>query len=391
MSCVVTTLLLPQGGHEPLLSFVRWHLHLGIERLYLYFDDDTSDEPVGWTELEALLDELDARHFVERFRRTPELADEWRRCASFARFGAFVNEEVQARQALNAEHASLAAREAGLRWLVHIDIDELLYASSKEALVDHFEAMDAAGVGHVTYANHEGVPETDAVDYFSAVTLFKRNHLVVPLSDEARQAMRWWRDRTRRGQYLLCYDNGKSAVRLVPGIAPTSVHAWSVPGLRRRTALADPRGDLTELAHIEEPCVLHYVACGAFWLRTKYEILGNFDDAWFGGALPIAPSFHLDARDVVAKHDPSLFQAFYDAHVALRLDSDRLNAHLAAGVLRRYTTVANLLSSSTSSNTTQRQEPIHPSPPPQVRDDQDASAWSYEKAWIVAAAAQSYL
>ena len=33
-----------------------------------------------------------------------------------------------------------------------------------------------------------------------------------------------------QGQYLLCYDNGKSAVRLDCGpVVPLSVHKWSVP------------------------------------------------------------------------------------------------------------------------------------------------------------------
>lgn len=35
------------------LSFVQWHLALGVERLYLYFDDNERETPIGWTELEA--------------------------------------------------------------------------------------------------------------------------------------------------------------------------------------------------------------------------------------------------------------------------------------------------------------------------------------------------
>jgi hypothetical protein len=41
------------------------------------------------------------------------------------------------------------------------------------------------------------------------------------------------------------------------------------------------------------------VVCGERWFRSKYLMLGRFPDSWFGGRLPIEPSFHLDARDVV--------------------------------------------------------------------------------------------
>ena len=115
------------------------------------------------------------------------------------------------------------------------------------------------------------------VDYFSEVTLFRRNHHLVPLSGEAARGMAWWRARTKRGQYLLCYDCGKSVVRLVDGASPSSVHAWTLPrdsGFSRRTALADAR--MLDVAAVASdaatmPCVLHYVACGSFWLRTKYD------------------------------------------------------------------------------------------------------------------------
>ena len=36
---LVTTLLLPAGGASVVVSFVRWHLHVGFERIFLYFDE----------------------------------------------------------------------------------------------------------------------------------------------------------------------------------------------------------------------------------------------------------------------------------------------------------------------------------------------------------------
>ena len=100
---------------------------------------------------------------------------------------------------------------------------------------------------------------------------------------------------------MLCYDNGKSAVRVVQGARPRSVHSWILPDPKKmpsKTALVDPRAlDLNRMRRCSDPCILHFVVCGLPWLKAKYEMLGAFEDAWFGGKLPIAPSFHLDARD----------------------------------------------------------------------------------------------
>ena len=104
--------------------------------------------------------------------------------------------------------------------------------------------------------------------------------------------------------------------------------------IRRRTALADPRGlDVGALRRCEVPCILHFVTCGLRWFMDKYEILGRFQDSWFGGALPIAPSFHLDARDVVLTSTPAAVppvsgacggavEAFFSAQVLFDTEGD---------------------------------------------------------------------
>ncbi len=338
---LVTTLLLPKGSSSVLASFVKWHTSLGIDTLYLYFDDDASDEPEGWRE---------ADHF-----------------------GPYAT-EVQARQALNAEHASLQARRDGCTWLLHLDVDELFFVKSKEALLTHFRDLDAKDIGHCTYANHEGVAErSDVRDYFREVTLFRWNHHSLPLTSGV-----------QAGQYLLCYDCGKSAVKLVDDIEPVSVHAWRTP-LKKLTALCDARLDLSERSSNPEkmPVILHYVNCGTFWLRTKYEILGAFADSWFGGSLPIAPSFHLDARDVVGTRNAEALEVFYGRHLAPP-DADELARQLAAGVLRRLDAPSKLLGGATIAAPVAVAPSIMPPPAPET-------GFSSEKAWILSAAASKFL
>ena len=374
---LVTTLLLPKGSSSVLASFVKWHTSLGIDALYLYFDDDASDEPEGWREAD--------HPQVIRVRRTPELLDEQQEtCACWARFGPYAT-EVQARQALNAEHASLQARRDGCTWLLHLDVDELFFVKSKEALLTHFRDLDAKDIGHCTYANHEGVAErSDVRDYFREVTLFRWNHHSLPLTSGVQAGMRWWRSRSKHGQYLLCYDCGKSAVKLVDDIEPVSVHAWRTP-LKKLTALCDARLDLSERSSNPEkmPVILHYVNCGTFWLRTKYEILGNFADSWFGGSLPIAPSFHLDARDVVLKRNAEALEAFYGRHLSPP-DADELTRQVAAGVLRRLDAPSKLLGGATVAAPVAVAPSIMPPPAPDA-------GFSSEKAWILSAAASKFL
>jgi hypothetical protein len=114
-------------------------------------------------------------------------------------------------------------------------------------------------------------------------------------------------------------DCGKSAARVGCGAVPKSVHTWRIPSTATaantttaavaaaapvsRTAIADPRNlcmnSYLPLPVTTAPCILHYVVCGFAWYCDKYALLGQFDSAWFGGKLPIAPCFHLDSRDAV--------------------------------------------------------------------------------------------
>lgn len=155
------------------------------------------------------------------------------------------------------------AVDEGLRWLLHIDSDELFF-TSHPSVDAHFAALDVDGVTQMTYLNHEGVPEREDVgDFFRHVTLFRRHHFTVPMTPAAKRGMAFWERRTNhvrwalrkcshvavvlsvlpplpfvQRQFLLCYDNGKSACRVSADAYPASVHSWHVPDPHRaRTAL----------------------------------------------------------------------------------------------------------------------------------------------------------
>ena len=300
------------------------------------------------------------------------LTTQWQQCYSYPALHSFLADEVQARQHLNCEVAMQCALDHNKKvtatttttttssssnddntgehgpgridWLLHIDSDELFH-TTETTVVSHFQELYHDNVFQMTYLNHEGVPEqhshgTDdeegrpavGVDYFKEITLFRRHHLNIPLNSTTRQCMQFWENRTSHGQYMLCYDNGKSVCRVVPGARPASVHTWvkgrvgkgeeDTATMLSKTALVDPRnlnlanlrtckgvaGGAGLLLHAvaccthpltclfccfsmslcrllcvvpgDTCCILHYVCCGLPWLTSKYEMLGDFDDSW---------------------------------------------------------------------------------------------------------------
>lgn len=171
--------------------------------------------------------------------------------------------EVPARQELNVETALSMAHARGMRWLLHLDADELFLPTSPggtkgahfdgdfivdNAVCAHFRALDEAGIGHITYKNIEGVVE-DLDPYeqehahdsnnndlqlrissaFERVCLFRQHFSDIPLTPQAMACVRQWCDRSPVGQYFLAYDNGKSAVRVLPGVSPRGVHSFVLP------------------------------------------------------------------------------------------------------------------------------------------------------------------
>lgn len=151
------------------------------------------------------------------------------------------------------------ALEDDLRWLLHVDSDELFGLAAGVTLDSHFRDLEARGIGQLTYMNFEGVPEDeDIFDPFLEVTLFRRHLSVVPISPEAQKAVDFWKARNPEGQYFLGYDNGKSATRVLPGVLPLSVHSWKLPAdssLTSCSTMPDPRHlDLSKVYKVRAYC-----------------------------------------------------------------------------------------------------------------------------------------
>ena len=170
-------------------SFVCHYLWLGVTTLFLYVDDPNDAAVV-----------IARRYVAVQLRvRDASLRRDWQRQPSWARLGLYAATEVQARQALNAEHAMERALALGLDFLLHVDSDELLYLPTTTtttppgstatgstqprppsrpgaALGEHTKRLQRLGCLQFTYRNLEAVPELEACDDpFAAISLFKQH------------------------------------------------------------------------------------------------------------------------------------------------------------------------------------------------------------------------
>jgi hypothetical protein len=311
-AAIATTL---RGAGLMIDSFVAYHLASGFDRLFLFFDDPEDPDFARFS----------AHPGVTAVACDAVLKQEWMQLPEYEALSPFITSDVMARQALNTALAMAWARQEGLNWLLHIDVDEL-FILPRQSVAQHFAVCDERAPDAIRYLNFEALPErVDIKDPFREVDLFKIPTAMSPGPDfpEGRDLLRKTPQLPERRFHL--YSNGKSAVKLTSAdMRPMGVH-----GFVHRTA---PAPSLLS----EEGFILHYPNCGFEAFCRKYEMLGRFADSWMGD-IDIASaigSFHLEARDVVASGDREAALAFYRERVALE-DPQKVERLIKYRVLRR--------------------------------------------------------
>ena len=151
-----------------LASWLERHRQLGISQFYLF--TDTPAETGRY-----------AAHTAPDILWTPRddaLISRWQALPSWDEYAPYCEGEWYARQCLNADLAFNQAKADGCDWLIHLDIDEELYAPGARSLAETLVAH--AGNDLLHFANHEAIPEAWHIDdYFRDVTLFKKHHEVL--------------------------------------------------------------------------------------------------------------------------------------------------------------------------------------------------------------------
>lgn len=313
--CAIVTTL--KNAEQLLWSFINYHLAIGFDKIYLFFDDK-DDPSIGIAEQYAK---------VKVIRNDEKLIEKWKSTALFSSMADFLNKEVMSRQVLNAELAIEMALEDDIRWLLHIDIDELFYTEGEDVKA-HFHEMDKNNYNQVTYRNHEAVPETfDINNSFQEVSLFKKNRTL--LSAEQYELLRTLPVFNQGKDYFWFYGNGKSAVKVVPGVLPDGVHYFK------------PKFDHLDLK-LSDPVILHYAICGFDQFWNKYVDLGFFDSKWFD-ADDIPFRMHLNARDIVNKGSISEARLFYANEIKTFMEL--LPMLMKEGIVQRIHKPSKLLNS----------------------------------------------
>jgi len=339
---IAISMLICQPPEASLLSFVSYHLGLGFERIYLFWDQYQYSrifgEEVGLDPMAKIAADIDGvsvvicdREWFESRVRVSRIWSQW---------GSHISRDVISRQVLAIEAAILQATGEGMQWMLHIDVDELFYhpgtvergtegggnslpAPPLDARF-YFDSIPDE-VDEVTFLNMEAAPEKGEMrDYFTEVTLFKRP----PSCVDADHLAMHWRLGRRQNCHFVAYTNGKSAVRLDRGeVVPAGSHRYvEAPGSGRKL--------LRHTANVDcDPCILHYVNCGYEQWVLKYTVIGAFPDRWFGEVL-IPLHFHLQSRDAIHYGSPGEARSLYE-RVILFEDVDEVDNLCREGILRR--------------------------------------------------------
>lgn len=314
-------LLLRDAPAACIECFLRYHLAVGFETIYLFFDDP-SDETISLARRFAgggpsgvVVTVCDAVFWDACLRDSP----------------GHPPPDLQARQATVVQHAVRLAIASGIHWLLHIDIDELWYSPSPAACTNApaFFAAVPDGVGELVFHNMEAVPPVEGTDcWFTDCTLFKPNEaffkdLAVTQPSEAQLAQQSGLKGEKGGvgamrkedpfrtllgvltysraqvlgvnllaasrehkkhakdkhlsqsevpqlfSFFSAYSNGKAAVRL---LTADGSPIMPIPGVHRSR---DIRG-CSHICHgLGAPVILHYVNCGFdYWIR-KFQMLAS--------------------------------------------------------------------------------------------------------------------
>lgn len=279
--------------------FIRYHLSVGFDRLYLYFDapgEQAIDVARRYPQVDVTVCDKQWREQSIEFIDSINESD-----------SALYDTEVMIRQEMNVRFAIERARNDHMTWLLHIDSDELFYTPSSSART-HFSELDKRGARNVIYRNSEALIHSGSTDSpFRSTTLFKRNFF----------GNNGWSYTPGQRKYLISlgmkpeyyfhfYQNGKSAVRLDQNIEVEGVHFF-----------------LTENPPLtwnqDKARILHFPCPTYRSFEQKYRRLGEFSDSWRGG--PRVGDFislvHLQARDAYLSRQDDALKTLFVERIAI--------------------------------------------------------------------------
>ncbi len=280
---IATTLI---NAEDILVFFIKYHLAIGFEHIFLFFDNPNDKSIRKAEKFEK----------VTVIRNDDSLKNLWKMSPQYELMYYFRDQEVEARQVLNTDVALHLAMEMKLDWLLHIDIDELFY-SPKQSVKEHFQDLIEKGVKSISYFNYEAVPEKFEINnFFRHITLFKKNfYLLSPEEKEKSESLT-----KNKANFFFQYANGKSAARVIKGLRASGTHFFYTDSMKAENF----------------PLILHYPCCGFKHFLKKYQTLGNFSGQHFNTNYSTL-LVHLKSRDVVMSGDLREIRDFYEKEIMI--------------------------------------------------------------------------
>jgi hypothetical protein len=216
------------------MKFVNYHLNTGIDHMFLFFSDP--DDPA----LEAL----------SRYNRTTCIRCDTRHWQDH---NLTADSNFDERQKCNATTGFRLARKSGFNWMIHMDVDELIF--SRESIPAHLAGVSQS-VKAVRIPVFEAVPEkTEYNSFFEEVDLFK----------VMTTGLRKYRARLAaggaffRGEYFRGHSMGKAALRTNAHFSGVWAHGPIVDGEKMLPA-----------SILSEVKLLHFDSCTFEAWKTKW-------------------------------------------------------------------------------------------------------------------------
>ena len=145
-----------------ILDWMRYHALLGVEHFFLFVEGQAAEK--------SAVEQLVAFPGVTVWEPSAELDERrgksraWKENWLGNFFDKPCNNELFVRQSLNMELAIDQARAEHLDWMVHIDVDELMWPGGEAHLsMKSFLGEVHPKIDNVVFANYEACPESDAV------------------------------------------------------------------------------------------------------------------------------------------------------------------------------------------------------------------------------------
>jgi len=307
-TAIVTTLI---NAEKIVDSFIRYHLDIGFDHIYLFFDDPNEKTIAMVKNMNNVTVIVNDEHLQQEWTST-------RLYQTNEQYHNYIHKEAMSRQMLNMAVACSMSAKDNIDWLLHIDIDELFYLPGND-VSDHFTTLDRNHIYCCHYSNYEGIPESFEInDFFKEVTLFKKN------PEHYSYRLQYFSKNRYKSDFFNYYKGGKMAAR-VDKIDIPLLHEVILKKEQKKLAAYWYGFILTTITLIKRlqtsrsiqfPIILHYPICGFTHFIDKYRILGNFEDKWFGH-LDVIP-FHKKARDIVYHGNMEMMKIFFRENVMMQ-------------------------------------------------------------------------